>query len=63
MSYYCFNREKILKNALDKYHNKGGKEKADEYYMQKREVLIEDARNKYKILSEKERDKKRKYER
>ena len=28
MSYYWFNREKILKNAWDKYYNKGGKEKA-----------------------------------
>ena len=23
--YYWFNREKLLKNAWDKYHNKGGK--------------------------------------
>ena len=27
MSYYWFNREKILKNAWDRYRNKGGKEK------------------------------------
>ena len=27
MSYYWFNREKLLKNTWDKYHNKGGKEK------------------------------------
>ena len=26
MSYYWFYREKILKNAWDKYHNKRGKE-------------------------------------
>ena len=33
MSYYWFNREKLLKNAWDKYHNKGGKQStAAEYY-------------------------------
>ena len=26
MSYYWFNREKIFKNAWDKYHINGGKE-------------------------------------
>ena len=28
MTYYWFNRSKIFKNAWDKYHNKGGKEKS-----------------------------------
>ena len=28
MSYYWFNRKKLLINAWDKYHNKGGKQKA-----------------------------------
>ena len=28
MSYYWFNREKLLKNVWNKYHNKGGKQKA-----------------------------------
>ena len=28
MSYYWFNRKKLLKNAWDKYHKKGGKQKA-----------------------------------
>ena len=27
MSYYWFNREKILKNGRDKHHNKGGKKR------------------------------------
>ena len=27
MNYYWFNREEILKNAWDKCHNKGGKNK------------------------------------
>ena len=32
MGYYWFNREKLLKNVWDKYHNKGGKQKSAEYY-------------------------------
>ena len=32
MTYYWFNREKLLKKAWDKYHNKGEKQKATEYY-------------------------------
>ena len=63
MNYYWFNREKILKNVWDKYHNKGGKEKADKYYAVNKEVLREHAGNKYRNLSEKEKDIKRKYER
>ena len=47
MSYYWFTKEKVLKNAWDKYHNKGGKEKAAKYYIANREVLKEDARHKY----------------
>ena len=35
MSYCWFNREKLLKNAWDKYHNKRGKQKAAEYYRKK----------------------------
>ena len=32
ISYYCFNRETILKNAKDKYHNKGGKRSCQVLY-------------------------------
>ena len=63
MSYYWFNKKKILKDAWNKYHNKGGKEKAAKYYAANKEVLREDARNQYKILTEKQKDKKRKYQR
>ena len=63
MSYYWFNREKVLKNACDKYHNKGGKQKAAKNYAANQEVLRGDARNKYRNLSEKEKNKKRKYQR
>ena len=32
MSYYWFNKEKLLKNAWNNYHNKDGKQKAVKYY-------------------------------
>ena len=57
MSYYWFNREKLLKNAWNQYHNKEGKEKAGKYAVDQ-EILVEDATNKYRSLSEKEKDKK-----
>ena len=60
MSYYWLNREKLLRNAWNIYHNKGHKENAAKYYAANREVLRKDARNKYKKLSEKEKNKKRK---
>ena len=55
MCYYWFNRENLLKNASDKYKNKGGKEKAAKYYAANQEVLREDARNMYRNLSKKEK--------
>ena len=58
MSDYWFNRKKLLKNAWDKYPNRGGKQKAAN-----QEVLREDARSKYRNLSEMENNKKRKYQR
>ena len=39
------------------------KKKAAKYYIASKEVLREDARNKYKNLSEKEKEKKSKYQR
>ena len=50
-----------MKNTRDKSHNKGGK-KTVKYYIANKEVLREDARNKYRNLSEK-KEKKRKYQR
>ena len=52
MSYYWFNREKFLKKAKAKYHNKGGKEKAAKYYEDNKEAIKENARIKYKQLTE-----------
>ena len=63
MSYYWLNRENLSKNAWDKYHNKGGKQKAAKYYAANQEVLRESVRNMYRNLSEKEKNKKRKYQR
>ena len=53
MSYYWFNKEKLLKNAWDKHHNKGRKQKAAEYYRKNADLIRLEARNKYKILSKK----------
>ena len=53
MSYYWFNREKLLKNAWNKYHNEGGKQKAAECYKKNADVIKFEAKNKYKSMSEK----------
>ena len=59
MSCYWFNREELLKKANEKYHNKGGKQKASEYYRENKEAIKGKARNKYK----KEKELKRQYSR
>ena len=58
ISYYWFNREKLLKNAWNKYHNKGGKQKAVN-----QEVVSKDQEISIENLSEKEKNKKKKYQR
>ena len=63
MSYHWFNREKLLKSAWDKYRNKGGKQKAAKYYRKNADLIRLEARNKGRNLSEKEKNKKRKYQR
>ena len=60
MNYYWFNRE-LLKKAKEKYLNKGGKEKAARYYQDNKKVITENARNKYKNLTEEEKELKRQY--
>ena len=59
MSYYCFNRHELLQNAKDKYHN-CGKEKGCRIYLANKDVIK--ARNRYRNLSEKEKEAKRKYQ-
>ena len=63
MSYYWFNREKLLKNAWEKCHNKRGKQKAAAYYRKDTDLIKLEAKNKYRNLSEKEKNEKRKYQR
>ena len=63
MSYYWFNREKLLKNAWNKYHNKGVKQKAAEYYRKNANLIKLEARNKCSNLSEKKKNKKQRYQR
>ena len=63
MSYYWFSREELLKKAKEKYGNKGGKEKAAQYYKDNKEAIKEKAKNKYKNLREEEKELKRQYSR
>ena len=53
----------MLQKAEEKYHNCGGKEKAAEYYQTNKDILKEKARNKYRNLSEEEKESKRQYSR
>ena len=48
MSYYQFNRQKILQKAKEKY----SKEKAAEQYLKNKEIIKEKTRNCYRNLSE-----------
>ena len=63
MNHYLFNREKLLQKAWDKYHNKCRKQKATEYYRRNADLIKFEAKNKYKNLSKKEKNKKGKYQR
>ena len=56
MSYYWFNRKELLKKVKDKNHNCGGKEKAAKYYVKNKDVIKEKANNKYRKLSEEQKE-------
>ena len=57
MSYYLFKKEQLLEQAKYQYHSGGGKKKsAAKYYSKNREVLSENARKRYRNLSEKEKE-------
>ena len=58
MSYYQFNRQEILQKTKEKY----SKEKAAEYYLQNKEALKEKARDRYRNLSEEEKNKIKEYQ-
>ena len=61
MSCYLYSRQELLKRAKEKYHNCGEKEKTTEYYCKNKDAIKEKANNKYKSLSEEEKEAKRKY--
>ena len=58
MSYYQLNRQEILQKSKEKY----SKEKAAEYYLQNKEALKEKARDRYRNLSEEEKNKIKEYQ-
>ena len=58
MSYYLFNRQEILQKAKKTY----SKEKAAEYYIQKKETLKEKARDRYRNLLEEEKNNIKEYQ-
>ena len=63
MSYYWFNKQELLQKAIERYDNNGGKEKAAKYYQANKDVLKEKARNKYRDLTEEEKEVERQYSR
>ena len=61
MSYYWFNKQKLLTKVKEKYHNNGGKEKAAKYYLDNKDILKGKSKNMYRNLSEEEKVVKRLY--
>ena len=55
-TYYWKNREELLKKARDKYHNKGGKERAKKYHQQNKEEIKKKERLKYWFMPEDEKE-------
>ena len=51
MSYYWFNRQEILQKAKEKY----SKKTSPEYYLQNKGAIKEKIRERYKNLSQEER--------
>ena len=58
MSYYWFNRQEILQKAKERY----SQEKAAEYDLRNKEVIKEKARDRYKNVSEEEKNKIKEYQ-
>ena len=59
MSYYWFNKKRILQKAKERY----SMEKAADYCLQNKEVIKEKSNNRYKSLSKEEKDKIKEYQR
>ena len=49
--------------AKERYHERGGKEKAKEYYEANKEITKEKAKNRYQELTGEQKESKRKYSR
>ena len=47
----------------EKYHERGGKEKGKQYYLNNKDVIKEKARTRYQNLSEEQKEAKREYSR
>ena len=58
ISYSWFNRKELLQKAKEKYDN-GGKEKTVKYYKDNKDVVKQKSNDKYKNLSEEEKEAKR----
>ena len=58
MSFYWFNKKKILQKAEERC----SKEKAADYYLQNKEVIKEKSNNRYKNLSKEEKEKIKEYQ-
>ena len=58
MSYYWFNRQEILQKVKERY----SKEKAAEDYAQNKKAIKETPRERYKNLSQEEKDKIKEYQ-
>ena len=55
MSYHWYNRQELLQKEKENY-NCGGKEKSAEYYLANKDAIKEKANNKYKNLSEEQKN-------
>ena len=58
MSYYWFNRQEILQKAKENY----SKEKAAEYCKQNKDAIKEKSGERYKNMSQEEKDKTKEYQ-
>ena len=57
--YYGFKRKDLLKNAYDKYRNKGGKEKAVLYYQKNKDKIKRREKDSYRSMTDIERNEKK----
>ena len=56
MSYYKKNKEVLLEKAYNKYHNRGGKERAKKYYQEKKEEILKKERLEYWFMPESDKE-------